>query len=43
MQHVTYVPGRHGFSIRGNPDDAVERKILEDTVTQVLDWFKKWL
>ncbi|EHL01458.1 putative protein AIM2 [Glarea lozoyensis 74030] len=43
MQHVSYEPGRHGFSVRGNPDDPAERKILEDTVTQVLDWFKKWL
>ncbi|KAH7407189.1 Alpha/Beta hydrolase protein [Cadophora sp. MPI-SDFR-AT-0126] len=43
MEHKTYEPGRHGFSVRGNPDDPKERKILEDTVTQVLDWFKKWL
>jgi len=43
MEHKTYEPGRHGFSVRGNPDDPAERKILEDTVTQVLDWFRKWL
>lgn len=43
MQHKVYTPGRHGFSVRGNPDDPAERKCLEDSVTQVLDWFKRWL
>lgn len=43
MEHKTYYPGRHGFSVRGNPDDPQERKALEDTVTQVLEWFKRWL
>ena len=43
MEHKSYEPGRHGFSVRGNPDDPKERKILEDTVAQVLEWFRKWL
>ncbi|KAG4442165.1 hypothetical protein IFR05_002378 [Cadophora sp. M221] len=43
MEHKSYEPGRHGFSVRGNPDDLKERKCLEDSVTQVLDWFRKWL
>jgi dienelactone hydrolase len=43
MEHKVYTPGRHGFSVRGNPDDPQERKCLEDSVTQVLDWFGKWL
>lgn len=43
VEHQVYKPGRHGFAVRGNPDDPQERKILEDTVTQVLDWFKRWL
>lgn len=43
IEHKVYTPGRHGFSVRGNPDDPAERKCLEDSVTQVLDWFKRWL
>ena len=43
IEHKVYRPGRHGFAVRGNPDDPQERKCLEDSVTQVLDWFKKWL
>jgi len=43
MEHKVYKPGRHGFAVRGNPDDPEERKCLEDSVTQVLDWFKRWL
>jgi dienelactone hydrolase len=43
MEHKVYKPGRHGFSVRGNPDDPQERACLEDSVTQVLDFFKKWL
>ena len=43
MEHKVYKPGRHGFAVRGNPDDAMERACLEDSVTQVLDWFRRWL
>ncbi|KAF2667748.1 alpha/beta-hydrolase [Microthyrium microscopicum] len=43
MEHKVYKPGRHGFSVRGNPDDPEERKCLEDSLAQVLDWFKRWL
>ena len=43
MHHQIYKPGRHGFAVRGNPDDPQERACLEDSVTQVLDWFKRWL
>lgn len=43
MEHKVYKPGRHGFAVRGNPDDPQERACLEDSVTQVLDWFKRWL
>lgn len=43
IEHISYTPGRHGFSVRGNPDNPTEKKILEDTVTQVLDWFKRYL
>ncbi|KAL6710217.1 hypothetical protein ACN47E_009163 [Coniothyrium glycines] len=42
-EHQVYRPGRHGFAVRGNPDDAQERKALEDSEAQVLNWFKKWL
>ena len=41
--HQVYEPGRHGFAIRGNPDDPEERKILEDSLAQVLDFFKTHL
>ena len=43
MEHKVYKPGRHGFAVRGNPDDPQERKALEDSLTQVLDWFARWL
>ena len=43
MEHKTYKPGRHGFGMRGNPDNPLERACLEGTETQVLGWFKRWL
>lgn len=43
IEHKVYEPGRHGFSVRGNPDDPEERKCLEDTLKQGLNWFKKHL
>lgn len=43
MQHKDYTPGRHGFAVRGNPDDEKERKCLEDSEKQVLEWMGKWL
>jgi len=41
--HKVYKPGRHGFAVRGNPDDPQERACLEDSVKQALDWFSRWL
>lgn len=43
MEHKVYKPGRHGFSVRGNPDDPLERACLEDSLAQGLDWFGRWL
>ncbi|KUJ15016.1 alpha/beta-hydrolase [Mollisia scopiformis] len=43
MEHKVYKPGRHGFAVRGNPDDPQERACLEDSVKQVLNWFGRWL
>ncbi|RAL08050.1 dienelactone hydrolase family protein [Aspergillus homomorphus CBS 101889] len=43
IQHQVYRPGRHGFAVRGNPDDPLERACLEDSEKQVLDWFARWL
>lgn len=43
MEHKSYTPGRHGFAVRGNPDDAVEKKILDDTVAQAMSWMGKYL
>jgi dienelactone hydrolase len=43
VEHQVYKPGRHGFSVRGNPDDPLERACLEDSVTQVMKWFDRWL
>ncbi|KAF2811778.1 alpha/beta-hydrolase [Mytilinidion resinicola] len=42
-EHKTYNPGRHGFGVRGNPDNPAERACLEGTEKQVLDWFQRWL
>lgn len=42
-EHKTYKPGRHGFGVRGNPDDPAERACLEGTEKQVLAWFQRWL
>ena len=43
MEHKVYTPGRHGFAVRGNPDDPLERACLEDSEKQVLTWFQRWL
>ncbi|CAN9193374.1 unnamed protein product [Alternaria alternata] len=43
IEHKSYKPGRHGFAVRGNPDDPQERKALEDSEKQVLAWFERWL
>ncbi|KAH7024366.1 dienelactone hydrolase [Microdochium trichocladiopsis] len=43
VEHKIYTPGRHGFAVRGNPDDPAEKKCLEDSVQQVLTWFDRWL
>lgn len=43
MEHRIYKPGRHGFAVRGNPDDPQERACLEDSEKQALDWFQRWL
>jgi dienelactone hydrolase len=43
MEHRVYEPGRHGFAVRGNPDDEKERKCLEDSEKQVLEWLGRWL
>lgn len=43
MEHKAYKPGRHGFAVRGNPDDPLERKCLEDSEAQALAWLNKWL
>lgn len=43
MEHKAYKPGRHGFAVRGNPDDAEERKCLEESEAQALAWFDRWL
>ena len=43
MEHRVYKPGRHGFAVRGNPDDPEERACLEDSEKQALDWLRRWL
>jgi dienelactone hydrolase len=43
MFHKEYNPGRHGFAVRGNPEDPQERACLEESEAQVLDWFGRWL
>lgn len=43
IENLLWSPGRHGFAVRGNPDDEEERKILEGTEKQTVDWFGKHL
>ncbi|RYP81856.1 hypothetical protein DL769_001816 [Monosporascus sp. CRB-8-3] len=43
MAHQVYKPGRHGFAVRGNPDDPQEKACLEESEAQVLTWFERWL
>ncbi|KAH8805090.1 dienelactone hydrolase [Xylogone sp. PMI_703] len=43
MEHKVYKPGRHGFAVRGNPEDPLEKACLEDSLTQALNWMDKWL
>ena len=43
IEHRVYEPGRHGFAVRGNPENPQEKKCLEDSVSQVLDWFQRYL
>jgi dienelactone hydrolase len=43
LEHKVYKPGRHGFAVRGNPDDPQEKACLVDSEAQVLNWFKRWL
>lgn len=43
IEHKVYKPGRHGFAVRGNPDDPLEKACLEDSEKQALDWFGRWL
>jgi dienelactone hydrolase len=43
MEHKVYRPGRHGFAVRGNPEDPQERKCLEDSEKQVLNWLERWM
>jgi len=43
IEHKVYKPGRHGFAVRGNPDDALEKACLEESEKQALDWFNQWL
>lgn len=43
MEHIVYTPGRHGFGVRGNPDEPLERACLEGAEAQVLAWFGRWL
>ena len=43
LEHKVYKPGRHGFAVRGNPDDPLEKACLEQSERQALDWFDRWL
>lgn len=43
MEHKVYKPGRHGFAVRGNPDDPAEKACLVDSEKQALTWFDRWL
>lgn len=43
VDHKVYKPGRHGFAVRGNPDDPQEKACLVDSEKQVLEWFGRYL
>lgn len=43
MYHKVYKPGRHGFAVRGNPDDPQERACLEESEKQALEWMDRYL
>lgn len=43
MEHKVYKPGRHGFAVRGDPDDPVQKADLKESEKQATDWFEKWL
>ena len=43
MEHQVYKPGRHGFAVRGNPENPQEKAALEDSEKQALEWFGRWL
>lgn len=43
MEYKSYKPGRHGFAVRGNPDDPLEKACLDDSVTQAMAWMGKHL
>ncbi|ETN38874.1 uncharacterized protein HMPREF1541_06915 [Cyphellophora europaea CBS 101466] len=43
IEHKVYTPGRHGFGVRGNPDDPQERACLEGTEKQALAWMNRFL
>lgn len=43
IEHKVYEPGRHGFAVRGNPDDPQERACLVDSEKQALNWMGRFL
>jgi dienelactone hydrolase len=43
MEHKVYKPGRHGFGVRGNPDDPLEKACLVESEAQALNWMGRWL
>lgn len=38
----SYEGARHGFAVRAEADDEVQRKCGEEAVEQALEWFGRW-
>jgi dienelactone hydrolase len=40
---VIYAGAKHGFAVRGDPDDPSQVELGEQARTQALSWFSTWL
>ncbi|KAI9742199.1 MAG: hypothetical protein M1818_004099 [Claussenomyces sp. TS43310] len=40
---IIYPGAKHGFAVRGDPDDPRQKELGEQAETQALSWFAKWL
>lgn len=43
IEFVEYEGAKHGFAVRGNPDDEVEKRQGTEAEDQAIAWFEKYL